>query len=72
MILRTVGLISILKEKYKYHMKILTESGLFSAEVRCFLGEFEVVVEMRLRLRLRTGEGVMFNLNYLARKKKVL
>ena len=45
-------------------MKILTESGLFSAEVRCFLGEFEVVVEIRLRLRLRTGEGVMFNLNF--------
>jgi len=38
------------------------ESGLFSAEVRCFLGEFVVVVEMRLRLRLRTGEGVIFNL----------
>ena len=49
-------------------MKILTESGLFSAEVRCFLDEFEVVVEMRLRLR--TGDGVMFNLNLLLRKNK--
>ena len=68
MIFRTLGLISILEKNYKYHMKILTESGLFSAEVRCFLGEFEVVVEMRLRLRLRTGEGVIFNLNFLIRK----
>ena len=59
----TLNFIWILKEKYK-DIKILTESGLFSAEVRCFLGEFEVVVEMRLRLRLRTGEGVMFNLNF--------
>ena len=54
------------KKRGSYWMEQLSTS----AEVRCFLGEFEVVVEMRLRLRLRTGAGVMFNLNFLFRKSK--